>query len=157
MATPNILKAVNSCQALEQTVKQLTDKDVKNLLNEWFEELKNPSRPGGSEKGLKIMGDQNNYFDLLEEALEEICASKPKPYPPPPSPPYIEQLCSQNNPYDFAKTLEQAVEATLHFEDKINPKTTFLLYYSHHRHLKDTASKKLFSATANKQIGRIWA
>lgn len=156
MATPNVLMAVKSSQNVVQEETQLRPKDVQNLLNKWFKKLENPSRPGESEKGLKSREAQQKYFDLLEEALEEIWDSKKSDSP------YIKKLCSQNNPYDFAETLEREVEGILHFENKIEPKETFFLYYFHRRqledaalNLEDAASKKRFSA--NKQIGRIWA
>lgn len=104
-------------------------------------------------KKLQISEFQSGYFELLEESLRGICDSKL--YPPSLSKPYLEQLCSKNNPYDFTETLELAVDATLHFEDLIDPKKTFFLYYFHRQQLQDAASKKWFST--GKQIGRVWA
>ncbi len=110
----------------------------------------NPSQP----KELKTMQDVQIYFDRLNKALAKI--KELTCYLPYLEKAYIETLCLQNNPYDFAETLEQAVDGTLHFEKEIeDPKTTFVLYYFHRRQLEEAASEMWFST--NKQIGRVWA
>ncbi len=181
MATRKTSQAVNSCQDPEPKEKKLRPQDVRKLLLEaWFPNLEKPSQlllkvpealveevskkaPEKKEREfIGILKDLHVYFSDLEYALQLICQDTPPPYPPSLGKKpdeqkelYIEQLCSSNNPYDFAKTLEQAVDGVLHFKNKIGPDEKFFLYYFHRRQLEKAAYEKWFSS--DKQIGRIWA
>lgn len=131
----------------------LEENDLHNLLYTWFHNLEKPSPPKDVLRGVKTQEYQESYFDRLEEGIEEIF--KRKDLPPPPSRSYLERICRQNNPYDFAVTVEKAVAGILHFDNKIEPDRTFFLYYFHRRQLEEAASQEWFSSY--KQIGRIWA
>ncbi len=154
MATPKTLQAINSRQALEKTAQQLPPERVKTLLKNWFKNLTNPSRREG-----ETSRDVEKYFDLLQKALQDIYDEKT--YPPSLEKPYIEELRSKKNPYDFAKTLELAVDGTLHFEEEIDPKTTFFLHHFHRRQLEKAWEGGVLESrevvSTNRQIGRIWA
>ena len=153
MDTNKIKQALEIDKFLVEEQTKFSVKHLKNLLNDWLEQLKNPSRSGGLTKGVDFLKKQQDYFDLLEEALEKIYESKN--YPPTPKQSYIQQLCSQNNPYDFAIKLEKAVDGILHFENKLEPKETFLLHYFHRLQLEDCFSEKM--SYSNLKTGRIWA
>ena len=138
-------------------VKEPPSAQDKKQLDQMLKGTENPSQP----KELKHLEGVQEYFVLLNEALTKITEDltqikESESHPPHLEKSYIEKLeklWSINNPYGFAEILEKAVDALLHFENKVTPKKTFLLYYFHRQQLQQAARKKLFSTS--KQIGRV--